>query len=371
MNKRTSLQVLYESRKIGTLALAPDFVVAFEYDKEWLRDGFSISPFSLPLREGVFLPKKYDPFEGVFGVFSDSLPDGWGRLLLDRFLQKQGIRATELSSLERLAIVGKTGMGALSYVPEEKINFSLSKLDFDEMQRECEKIFNSEHSEELDFLFKMGGSSGGARPKVFYRLDGEEWIVKFPTSFEGKDSGKMEYDYALCAKNCGIEMEEVRLLPSALCEGYFATKRFDRKDGKRFHMISVSGLLETSHRYPNLDYEHLMKLVLKLTGSFAEVEKLYRRMCFNVFSHNRDDHSKNFAFLYKNGGYVLSPAYDLTFSNSIGGEHATTVNDEGKNVKMEDILTLADKMKLDRKKSREIAEFVRERVQEDLKKYLN
>lgn len=73
------------------------------------------------------------------------------------------------------------------------------------------------------------------------RMAGEEWIVKFPTSFEGKDSGKMEYDYAICAKNCGIEMEEVRFLPSALCEGYFATKRFDRRDGKRFHMISVSG----------------------------------------------------------------------------------------------------------------------------------
>ncbi|WP_305151223.1 HipA N-terminal domain-containing protein [uncultured Dubosiella sp.] len=78
MNRMKTLQVFYKERKVGTLAQGSDHRIAFEYDPDWIRDGFSISPLSLPLRPGVFLPKRYDPFDGLFGVFADSLPDGWG-----------------------------------------------------------------------------------------------------------------------------------------------------------------------------------------------------------------------------------------------------------------------------------------------------
>lgn len=193
----------------------------------------------------------------------------------------------------------------------------------------------------------MGGSSGGARPKILTSVHGEEWLIKFPSTDDNKNIGRQEYEYSLCAKACGIQMEETRLFASKKCEGYFGTKRFDRgrdADGTeiRRHMISASALLETSQRIPNLDYDTLMKLTIKLTEDFLQLENLYRLMCFNVFSHNRDDHSKNFTYLYdeKNGKWELSPAYDLTYSNSLGGEHATTVHGNGADPRLKDLLAV-------------------------------
>ena len=138
-------------------------------------------------------------------------------------------------------------------------------------------------------------------------------------------------------------------------------------------MISVSGLLETSHRIPNLDYNDLMQLTLNLTKSFEEVEKLFRLMCFNVFSHNRDDHSKNFSFIYNEdlNKWELSPAYDLTYSYSINGEHATTINGNGVNPSLNDILKVAEKIGLDKKKAEKIAIEIRETVRKDFEIFLS
>ena len=138
----------------------------------------------------------------------------------------------------------------------------------------------------------------------------------------------------------------------------------------RVHMVSAGGLLETSHRIPNLDYTILMRLTMKLTGDYGEVERLYRLMCFNVFAHNRDDHSKNFSYLYEDGRWRLSPAYDLTYSNSIGGEHATTVNGNGRDPGLSDLLAVARKIRLDGKKAARIAAEVQEAVRELLGQYL-
>ena len=370
MDRVNKVDVYYHDRKVGTMALIDNVQAAFEYDTEWLATGFSISPFSLPLRQGVFVPK-IDPFDGLFGVFNDSLPDGWGRLLVDRLMRRNGLDPYTVGNLERLAIVGQSGMGALTYRPSIELIRSEGQKTLDAIAEECEKILNTSDQGDLDYLFDHGGSSGGARPKILTTIDGEEWIVKFPSSEDSKDIGKQEYEYALCAKMCGIEMTEVRLLPSNKCGGYFATKRFDRcGDGveDRIHMVTASGLLETSHRVPNLDYDILMKLTLKLTKSMEECEKLFRLMCFNVFAHNRDDHSKNFTYLYdeENDRWLLSPAYDLTYSNSWGGEHATTVHGNGKNPGMVDILEVAKGIGINTKHAREIAgeteEIVRERL---------
>lgn len=369
MNKNKSLSVMFGDRKVGTLATAANHLVAFEYDDEWIRKGFSISPFSLPLKKGVFIPKSYDPFEGLFGVFSDSLPDGWGRLLVDRLLLKEKINPAEVDSINRLAIVGASGMGALTYQPESiRLSLTQSELSLDEIATECHNIFESHDSDNLDELFQMGGSSGGARPKIFYKIDGQEWIVKFPAYQDRVDIGVQEYEYSLCARKCGIHMAETRLLESKEYEGFFATKRFDRDGDRRIHMQSVSALLETSHRIPNLDYNILMQLTLRLTNDYKQVWQMFRLMCFNVFSHNRDDHSKNFSYLYSEdeNRWILSPAYDLTFSNSIGGEHATTVDGNGKNPGMKELLTVAKNIKLDQNKSRSIAEEIHDIVKEDL-----
>jgi len=205
MNKNKLLSVMFGDRKVGTLATAANHLVAFEYEDEWIRNGFSISPFSLPLQKGVFMPKSYDPFEGLFGVFSDSLPDGWGRLLVDRLLLKEKINPAEVDAINRLAIVGTSGMGALTYRPESSLSLTQSELSLDKIAAECQNVLESNDSDNLDELFQMGGSSGGARPKVFYILDGQEWIVKFPSSQDSDDIGVQEYEYSLCARKCGIQ----------------------------------------------------------------------------------------------------------------------------------------------------------------------
>lgn len=375
MDRLNKLDVYYHDRKVGTMALYQNRLAAFAYSDEWLQEGFSISPFSLPLEKRVFVPK-IDPCEGLFGVFADSLPDGWGRLLVDRLMRKNGLNPHTVGSLERLAIVGNTGMGALTYRPTIPLESVYNELTLDEIAKECERILQTDTSEKLDYLFAKGGSSGGARPKILPRIDNEDWIIKFPSSEDSKDVGRQEYDYALCAKECGIEMEEVRLFPSEKTQGYFGTKRFDRvaegENGK-VHMISAAAILETSHRIPNLDYDILMKLTLQLTKSMEECEKLYRLMCFNVFAHNRDDHSKNFSYIYRDREkrWILSPAYDLTYSNSIGGEHATTVNGNGVDPGMEDLLSVAKKIGIGMAKAKKTAAKIQECVHERLRDYLS
>lgn len=362
MDKYKYLKVFYNDILVGTLAKTPERVVAFEYDLDWLNNGFSISPFSLPLIKKVFIPK-YEPFDGLFGVFNDSLPDGWGRLLVDRLFLKNKINPVEIDNLNRLAVVQESGMGALAYKPEHRFQTENYVSNLDILAQECSKILESQNSDNLDELFQLGGSSGGARPKILTSIDNEDWIIKFPSSIDPKNIGEKEYQYSLCAKDCGINMTETKLLPSEICSGYFGIKRFDRKNGKKVHMVSASGLLETSHRLPNLDYNLLMKLTLELTRNYEDIEQLFRLMCFNVFAHNRDDHSKNFSFMYDNNKkeWHLSPAYDLTYSSSFNGEHATTINGEGKNPNLDDILAVAKNIGLNEKSAKNIALDIQEK----------
>lgn len=362
MDKYKYLKVFYNDILVGTLAKTPERVVAFEYDLDWLNNGFSISPFSLPLIKKVFIPK-YEPFDGLFGVFNDSLPDGWGRLLVDRLFLKNKINPVEIDNLNRLAVVQESGMGALTYKPEHRFQTENDVSNLDILAQECSKILESQNSDNLDELFQLGGSSGGARPKILTSIDNEDWIIKFPSSIDPKNIGEKEYQYSLCAKDCGINMTETKLLPSEICSGYFGIKRFDRKNGKKVHMVSASGLLETSHRLPNLDYNLLMKLTLELTRNYEDIKQLFRLMCFNVFAHNRDDHSKNFSFMYDNNKkeWHLSPAYDLTYSSSFNGEHATTINGEGKNPNLDDILAVAKNIGLNEKSAKNIALDIQEK----------
>ncbi len=372
MKEINNLTVKYHDRLVGILAETKEGKGAFQYDREWLEEGFSINPLSLPLETKVFLPKT-DALEGLFGVFADSLPDGWGRLLVDRMLLSRGRIPAEVRPVQRLGIVGSTGMGALEYYPELMQLGEREQIDFDQISGECRKILNEEESENLDTLFMLGGSSGGARPKVLISVNGESWIVKFPSSYDRRTIGEEEYRYMECARKCGIAVPEVRLFPSEKGKGYFGVKRFDRASSGRIHMITASGLLETSHRIPNLDYNDLMKLIYILTKDNRELEEMYRRMCFNVYAHNRDDHSKNFSYLYneKEKRWVLSPAYDLTYSNSIGGEHATCVNGNGRAPGIKDLLEVGVRAGIPENKARQIAENIEETVITELKDILN
>lgn len=374
MEKLKEIEVWFSNKdKIGTIKSNNErpYTTIFKYSQEWLKNGFSISPFSLPLEDKEFIANPF-LFDGVFGVFADSLPDGWGRLLVDRMLRNNGINPFEVDSLNRLAIVGDSGMGALTYIPVHEFDIDKNELDLDRLALACKEILITDNSEDLDELYKLGSSSGGTRPKILTKVDDEEWIIKFPSSIDKTNIGKQEYDYSVCAKNCGIDMPETRLFSSNISSGYFGVKRFDRDENGRKHMLTVSALLETSHRIPNLDYNDLMKLTKNLTSSEEEIKKMFKLMCFNIFAHNRDDHSKNFSFIYEENlkSWKLSPAYDLTYSYSIGGEHATTVNGNGRDPGLKDILEVAKKIDLDMNYAKETALNIEKIVSKDLKGYL-
>ena len=346
MKQNKALQVLFDNRVVGTLALAANHKVVFQYDDSWLEQGFSISPFSLPLENQVFVPTK-DYFDGLFGVFADSLPDHWGRLLLKRLLLAHEQNPDKLTVIDRLAIVGKLGMGALTYYPEQSFSEENDNTDLDELAFQCQKILHTEYSDKLDELYRLGGTSGGARPKIMTTINDEDWIIKFSAHVDGENAGKMEYDYFCCARKCGITMSETKLFPSEVCEGYFGIKRFDRisdiSGTKRVHMLTAAALLELDFEQPSLDYHSLMKLTKIITrDNKDDVENMFRRMCFNVFAHNRDDHSKNFTYLYDESAdsWRLSPAYDLTYSNTYYGEHTTTVDGNGRNPGKKELLAV-------------------------------
>ena len=346
MKQNKALQVLFDNRVVGTLALAANHKVVFQYDDSWLEQGFSISPFSLPLENQVFVPTK-DYFDGLFGVFADSLPDHWGRLLLKRLLLAHEQNPDKLTVIDRLAIVGKSGMGALTYYPEQSFSEENDNTDLDELAFQCQKILHTDYSDKLDELYRLGGTSGGARPKIMTTINDEDWIIKFSAHVDGENAGKMEYDYSCCARKCGITMSETKLFPSEVCEGYFGIKRFDRisdiSGTKRVHMLTAAALLELDFEQPSLDYHSLMKLTKIITrDNKDDVENMFRRMCFNVFAHNRDDHSKNFTYLYDESAdsWRLSPAYDLTYSNTYYGEHTTTVDGNGRNPGKKELLAV-------------------------------
>ena len=139
METNKSLIVKFHDRVVGTLADTGNRMTAFAYADSWLENGFAISPFSLPLEKNVFLPSK-PYFSGLFGVFADSLPDAWGNILVNRVLKQHGIEPDRITMLDRLAIVGSSGMGAITYEPEYKIDAKITDFNLDEIAAECEKV---------------------------------------------------------------------------------------------------------------------------------------------------------------------------------------------------------------------------------------
>lgn len=344
---------------IGRLAIHKGDIY-FEYCQNFIDQGLEISPRYLPLKSGLIRFDK-NLFEGLPGVFNDSLPDGWGRLLFDRFALSQDVLPAEISPLDRLASVGQQGMGALVYEPDYSIDKTQDDICLNILATQAQDVLDGVSDDVLEVLMALNGSSAGARPKaligvsdlrdhiIFGSYDLRDgytpWMVKFPNSQDGRDAGAIEYIYALMAKEAGIEMPDVHLFPAQKGAGYFATKRFDRDDKRRYHMHSACGLLHADFRAPSLDYRDLIALTYRLTRDAREGEKIYRLAVFNVLAHNRDDHAKNFSFLMdQNGEWKLSPAYDLTFSSGPGGEQSTMVMGEGRNPSVEHLLTLGEKV---------------------------
>jgi len=362
------------TQKVGTLAIK-DKKIYFEYDKAFLRTGIELSPYKLPLKPGLFRCND-STFDGIWGLFADSLPDGWGRLLMDRHLMRLGVDPASLSPLDRLAYVGSHAMGALVYVPEREVEHTLEEIVLDDLAQSSADILEGSSETLLDELLSLNGSSAGARPKVLVQISDDQqqiihgrqelqerfshWMVKFASSTDSREIGAIEYAYSLMAQEAGLQMPR-----TALIEGrrghYFACERFDRVGEKRVHMHSVAGLTHSDFRFPTLDYDDLLALTLHLTKNMQEVEKVFRLACFNLFTHNRDDHAKNFSYVMDEKGlWSFSPIYDVTFSSGPGGEHSTMYMGEGKHPTTEHLLKLAQKHGL--KKGEKIIEEVRETV---------
>jgi serine/threonine-protein kinase HipA len=288
-----------ETIPVGLLA-GRNYQIFFEYDDNFVSLGLNISPFKLPLEKGL---QTFNStlFDGLPGIFDDSLPDGWGRLLLDRLLRTRNLLPEEVSVLYRLAHVGLAGLGALVYEPDLSESESSELLHLEALAKQTQDVLAGNADDVLTELIALNGSAAGARPKALIGLDEakkhivsgqhnlldnyEHWIVKFANQNDGLDAGAIEYVYSLMAREAGIDMPETHLFTATKGAGYFAVKRFDRNTNTRLHTHTASGLLHSDFRVPALDYEDLLALTEALTKDIREVEKMFRLAVFNVLSH--------------------------------------------------------------------------------------
>lgn len=330
--------------------------LVFEYDATFLRDPLWLSPFKLPPQSGL-IEHRDRAFGPLLGLFDDSLPDGWGLLLMDRFFRQRGAALAEVSVLDRLAYLGTRTMGALTYhPPADPAEPAARSLDLHEMALASQQVLEGTAREVLPQLLRAGGSPGGARPKVLVGVDGDSilsgeddlppgyahWLVKLHTRQDSPDAGPGELAYAYMAREAGIAMPPARLFETDDGERYFGVERFDRRGNHRYHVHTFGNLIHANFRIPSCDYRQLLEVTRILTRDHQAVRECYRRMVFNVLAHNRDDHVKNFAFrMADRGDWELAPAYDLVFAAGPGGEHTMTIAGEGRAPARRHLLQLA------------------------------
>jgi serine/threonine-protein kinase HipA len=339
--------------EVGML-VEQDQQIYFRFVPSFLKTDLDISPFKLK-KTAEIVPAPKEPFDGLFGVFNDSIPDGWGRLLLDRKLIESGRNPKEIGVLDRLSMLGKSAHGALIYEPESEDGKAKNELiNLDLIAQDSEELLKTGNSSFLDQLYHLGGNSVGARPKILVNYNPklnqfltqskeefEPWLIKFPALNDLKDVSRIEYAYYKMAIACGIEMSESKLFFSEKGKVFFGTKRFDRDNNNRLHLHSACGLLHDDFRYSTMDYGHVMDAANRLENNLTACEKVLRLAAFNVYASNMDDHSKNVAFLMNElGNWYLAPAFDLTFSPSPGGYHSLSVANTYREIGKADLLKL-------------------------------
>ena len=316
-----------------------------EWSPAILASKLPISGLNYPPEPGLHAARRRD-LEGLHGFVADSLPDAWGSLVTRRRLAKLGVRWEDLSPLDRLALVGRQGRGAMAFLPETAPAPQVETLDLDVLAAEALVMLAGDESALATTLATLANGSGGARPKIHVGFapsgeisvaegeasrDHTAWIVKFAAPNDQADIGPIEASYATMAKAAGLEVSEHRLLAAKSGPGYFAARRFDRPGpGRRLHMLSLGGALETPWTLP-ASYDLFLRATLAITRHAGDLAAAFRRMIFNILANNRDDHVGQHSYLMDPDGlWRLAPAYDLTFSSGPGGEHYLDVEGEAR-----------------------------------------
>ncbi|MGL1886268.1 MAG: type II toxin-antitoxin system HipA family toxin [Reichenbachiella sp.] len=359
------LQFSKQEERIGQLILDGRSIL-FKYSDAYLEAGGNLSPNQLKFDDNPQTTKE-KPFNGLFGVFADSLPDAWGHLLIKKRLSADRIAIESLNALDYLTFAGKNSMGALQYRPSVELAQEAIEINLDKLNNNISEVLSGKSTVVIDDMFGRGGSPGGARPKIYAgynpKTDSlisgiaslpegyEHWIIKFAADVDAEDIANIELAYYKMALDSGIEMSECSVFNSDTGKSYFGTKRFDRVGNDKLHMLSAAGLLHDDYEHSTLDYGNLIFQAKKLINNARAGEQMFRRAVFNVLAHNRDDHSKNFAFLMDaKGVWSLAPAYDLTFSSSSQGYHSTACARNYIDPGRKELLELADALSISKAK---------------------
>ncbi|MFZ6774955.1 type II toxin-antitoxin system HipA family toxin [Undibacterium sp. SXout7W] len=353
---------------LGTLA-HEGRVLLFEYSDEALQRGLELSPIYLKLRKAAYsnFPSTQ---ENLPGLIADSLPDGWGRLLMDRCFQKNARDLASISPLDRLAFISDRAMGALVFSPPDEMSHDPEYQELRVLAEGAQAVLAGQDTATLEQLALTGGSPHGARPKVLVQYNtatgqvstdraapGEAWLVKFQAQGETKEVCAIEKLYATMAEKCGLIIPTTKYFDLTPRLAGFGIERFDRKRGIRVPILSLTALLDDNFRLPTRDYEVFLKATRALTKDERQVKKAFERCVFNVVFNNRDDHTKNFSYLMNESmQWELAPCYDLTYNVGVGGEHQMTISGEGLNPGLKHLLNLATAVDLPSAWSRQAIE---------------
>lgn len=352
---------------------------AFEYDPAWVRSGSDLSPLHLPLSAGprIFPTLPERTYRRLPALLADAVPDRFGNALIDAYMVNNGVQVSSITSLDRLAYMGRRGMGALEFKPPRgpEVN-TATGYQIGDLVKEARSALSGSFGTETDstasvrHLLEVGTSAGGARAKAviaWNRVSGEirggqldappgfeQWLIKLDGVGDDQqlgttgNYGRVEYAYHLMATAAGIDMADCALIEEQ-GRAHFVTRRFDRVDGEKVHTQSLCGIAHLDFNQIGVhDYSQYLQTVRRLELGAASEQQAFRRVVFNVAAANCDDHTKNFSFVLPRGGrWSLAPAYDVTHAYSPTGpwtfQHLMSVNGKFANITRADLLELADR----------------------------
>lgn len=376
-----AIEVRIRGGTVGAVALDPKSgYYAFEYEPAFIRSGIELAPLTMPLSSAgqpfAFPELPELTYRRLPGMLADALPDDFGNTLIDAWMARDGVSKSQITSLDRLAYMGRRGLGALEFRPTRgpgagRSSTAINLADLVEGARRALQgsLASDRHAQAaLTQIFRVGTSAGGARAKAVVAWNPitdeicagqfdveagfEHWMVKFDGMGidqelgEAQAYGRIEYAYHLMARAAGIAMSPSRLLEEN-GRAHFMTKRFDRDGNVRHHVQTLCGIAHLDYRQKAThDVSQLLLTIDQLRLGYADREEAFRRIAFNVMAANCDDHTKNMSFLLRRGGdWELAPAYDVTHAYNPKGEwtyqHMMAVNGKFADVSRDDFLVVA------------------------------